>query len=143
MRGIFFDRPHVIERARPKIQAAGLIDRSELVAGSFFENVPGGADAYFMRHIIHDWSDEPALQILKNIRQQVPPQGRLLIVEMIVPEGNDPSVAKAFDITMMLFPDGVERTEKEFGRLLKAAGFELSGITPTASVVSVIEAKPL
>jgi O-methyltransferase domain/Dimerisation domain len=143
MRGIFFDRPHVIERARRAIQAEGLSDRSEILAGSFFEGVPGGADAYFMRHIIHDWSDEPALQILRNIRQKMPPQGRLLIVEMIVPEGNDPSIAKGFDITMMLFPDGLERTEKEYRRLLEKGGFELSGITPTASSVSVIEAKPL
>jgi hypothetical protein len=95
-----------------------------------------------MRHIIHDWPDEASLQIFRNIHRVIPPNGRLLIVETIVPEGNDPSIAKTFDMMMMLLPpEGLERTEDEYRNLLKSGGFEISGITPTASPVSVIEAR--
>jgi hypothetical protein len=144
LRGLFFDQPHVIERTRTNIHAAGLTDRCELQSGNFFESVPRGADAYFLRHIIHDWPDEASLRIFRNIRSVIPPAGRLLIVEMIVPEGNDPSLAKNFDMLMMLLPpDGVERTENEYRDLLRNGGFEISKITPTASPVSVIEARPV
>ena len=144
LRGLFFDLPHVIERARAGIATAGLTDRCELVTGNFFETAPSGADAYFMRHIIHDWNDEASLRIIRNIRTVIPSNGRLLIVEAVIPEGNDPSPAKNFDILMMLYPpDGLERTEDEYRKLLRAGGFEISGITPTASPVSVIEARPV
>jgi SAM-dependent methyltransferase len=144
LRGLFFDQSHVVERARAGIEAAGLGDRYQLQIGSFFDSVPVGADAYMMRHIIHDWNDENSLRILRNIRSVIPQKGRLLLVEMVVPEGNDPSIAKNFDIVMMMFPeDGVERTEGEYRTLLKSAGFELSGITPTPSPVSVIEGRPI
>ena len=144
LRGVFFDQAHVMERTRINIQTAGLGDRCEIHSGSFFESIPAGADAYFMRHIIHDWPDDASVQIIRNIRRVIPADGRLLIVETIVPEGNDPSPAKAFDITMMLFPpQGLERTEKEYRKLLGTAGFAVSKITPTKSPVSVIEARPV
>ena len=69
MRGILFDMPGVVERAKANIQAAGLADRCQVIGGSFFESVPAGADAYLMRHIIHDWDDEKATKILRNIHQ--------------------------------------------------------------------------
>jgi SAM-dependent methyltransferase len=144
LRGLFFDLPHVIERMRPNIGAAGIAERCELVSGNFFESVPRGADAYLMRHIIHDWPDKRSLQIFSNIRRVIPPAGRLLIVEMIVPAGNEASTAKNFDMVMMLFPpEGLERTEHEYRTLLKAGGFEVSRVTPTASPVSVVEARPV
>jgi SAM-dependent methyltransferase len=144
LRGLFFDQGYVMERTRSNIQAAGLGDRAEVQSGSFFESVPDGADAYFMRHIIHDWPDDASVQIIRNVRRVIPADGRLLIVETIVPEGNDPSPAKAFDITMMLFPPhGLERTEEEYRKLLGSAGFAVSKITPTKSPVSVIEARPV
>ena len=143
LRGLFFDQSHVMERARPSIQASGLADRYQLHSGSFFEAVPRGAEAYLLRHIIHDWNDEDSVRILRNIRAVIPERGRLLLVEMVIPEGNDPAIAKGFDIVMMLFPpNGLERTAAEYGELLKSAGFELSRIMPTASPVSVIEALP-
>jgi hypothetical protein len=126
------------------MRASSLADRCEFLSGSFFESVPAGADAYFMRHIIHDWPDDVSLKILRNIRRVIPPSGRLLIVETIIPDGNDPAHAKMFDVMMMLFPpDGLERTEAEYRALLKDSGFAISYITPTASPVSVIDARPV
>jgi len=143
LRGVFFDLAHVIERTRATMRASGLADRCEFLSGSFFESVPAGADAYFMRHIIHDWPDDVSLKILRNLRRVIPPSGRLLVVETIVPDGNDPAHAKMFDMIMMLFPpDGLERTEAEYRALLKEGGFAVSHITPTASPVSVIDARP-
>ena len=142
MKGMLFDLGHVTGRAQEFIQAGGLSDRCSILEGSFFESIPGGADAYIFRHIIHDWTDEQCVQILNHCRQVIPSNGRLLIVEAVVPEGNQPSLAKDFDMTMLTFPGGIERTEMEYGSLLEQAGFRLTSFTPTASPVSVIEGIP-
>src|SRR5262245_26691991 len=143
LRGICFDLPHVIERTTGNLKAAGLDGRCALQSGSFFEAVPAGADAYTMRHILHDWSDELCVKILSNIRRVIPASGRLLIVESVIPEGNDPSPGKLLDMIMMLVPDGLERTEAQFQRIFADAGFRLASVTPTHSAVSVIEARPI
>jgi len=142
MRGILFDLGHVVGRAQTNLRAAGLAERCEVIEGSFFETVPAGADAYLFRHIIHDWTDEQSLQILGHCRRAIPSDGRLLLVECVVPAGNDPSASKDFDITMMTFPGGMERTEPEFKALLDQAGFALTSVTPTSTMVSVVEARP-
>ena len=142
MKGILFDLGHVIGRARDNVQANGLSDRCTVIEGSFFESIPGGADAYVFRHIIHDWTDEQSVQILSHCRSVIPNNGRLLLVEAVVPTGNDPSLAKDFDMAMMTLPGGIERTAEEYEQLLAQAGFQLSSITPTPSTVSVIEGKP-
>lgn len=142
MRGMLFDLGHVVARARERLKQHRLSDRCELIEGSFFDTVPPGADAYLFRHIIHDWTDEQCGRILGHCRRAMPSGGRLLIVECIVPEGNQRSIAKDFDMTMMTFPGGMERTEAEFRALLKQAGFALSSVTPTSSMVSVVEGKP-
>jgi hypothetical protein len=139
MRGILFDLPHVIERAKAPIAAAGLADRCQLVPGSFFDAVPAGADAYFMRHIIHDWEDEKSLTILRNCHRAMPAHGRLLVVESVIPPGNEPFAGKFLDLVMLLIPGGKERTEDEYRTLFQQAGFDFSKIVPTGSEVSVIE----
>jgi hypothetical protein len=111
-------------------------------AGSFFDAIPAGADTYSMRHILHDWTDDLCVKILANIRKVMPAGGRLLIIEAVVPEGNDLSMSKLFDMFMMIFPDGTERTEAEYRDLLSAGGFALHSVTMTASPVSVIDARP-
>jgi hypothetical protein len=143
MKAILFDQAHVLERTRPHVQSAGLADRCTFVTGNFFESVPAGADAYTMRHILHDWQDDQCVQILNNIRKVIPASGRLFIVETVVPDGNDPSPSKLFDMIMMALPDGLERSEAQFQSIFKASGFELTGITPTQSPVSVVEARPV
>jgi hypothetical protein len=117
--------------------------RCSVIAGNVFESVPSGADTYLLRHIIHDWTDEQSVQILNNCRKVIPNNGRLLIIEAVVPSGNEPSLAKDFDMVMLTFPGGIERTEEEYRFLLERAGFQLHSITPTASVVSVVEGKPI
>jgi hypothetical protein len=139
MRGILFDLPHVVERARPNIEAAELSDRCQLVSGDFFESVPSGADAYVMRHIIHDWEDEKSLTILSNCHAVMSPGHKLLLVESVIPPGNDPFMGKFLDLTMMLIPGGKERTEEEYRELYNKAGFDFVGIVPTSTEVSVVE----
>lgn len=139
MQGILYDLPGVIERAKKSIESAGLADRCRTLSGSFFESVPPGADAYLMRHIIHDWDDGQSLQILRNVHRAMGPQGKLLLVEGVVPPGNDPSFTKLLDLNMLVIPGGKERTEAEYRALYDNAGFRLTRIVPTASEVSVIE----
>jgi hypothetical protein len=139
MRGILYDMPQVTERARANLQAAGLADRCQVIGGSFFESVPRGADAYLMRHIIHDWDDEEATKILGNVHRAMGDGGRLLVVEGVVAPGNEPSFTKLLDLTMLTIPGGKERTEDEFRKLFESGGFRLSRIVPTKGEVSVIE----
>ena len=141
MRGMLCDLPGVLERAKPLIEADGLADRLQTHPTNFFEAVPAGADAYLMRHIIHDWTDEQSLQILGNVRKVLKPEGRLLVVESIIPPGNDPNFGKLLDLNMLVIPGGKERTEAEYRELYANAGFELTRITPTAGDVSVIEGR--
>ena len=139
MQGILFDLPHVVERALPNIESAGLSDRCQLVDGDFFQSVPSGADAYIMRHIIHDWNDVKSLTILRNCHAVMSPGSKLLLVESVIPPGNDPFMGKFLDLTMMLIPGGKERTEGEYRTLYDKAGFDLVRIVPTSTEVSVVE----
>jgi hypothetical protein len=139
LKGLLFDMPQVIAGAQAYVEAEGVARALELASGDFFESVPAGADAYLMKHIIHDWDDARALSILRNCHRAMPDDGRLLLVEMVVPAGNEPHLSKIQDLEMMLSPGGLERTEDEYRALFAAAGFELTRIIPTASPMSVIE----
>ncbi|HEX4145399.1 MAG TPA: methyltransferase [Pirellulales bacterium] len=143
MRGMLYDLPGVTERAKSNLQAAGLADRCQVIGGSFFESIPTGADAYLMRHIIHDWEDEKATTILRNVHRAIGSEGRLLVVEGVIPPGNGPCFGKLLDLTMLTIPGGQERTEEEYRTLFKAGGFQLTRIVPTQAEVSVIEGKKL
>jgi hypothetical protein len=142
MRGILFDLGHVVGRASATLKSLGVADRCQVIEGSFFEGIPAGADAYLFRHIIHDWTDEQSVDILSRCRKVMPDDGRLLLVECVVPVGNEASIAKDFDMTMMIFPGGMERTAVEFDALLARAGFALTSVTPTSTMVSVVEGRP-
>jgi hypothetical protein len=142
MRGVLFDLPHVVERAGANLRAAGLADRCEAVAGSFFDSVPVKADAYVLRHIIHDWDDAKSAQILRNIRQSMPEGSKLLVIEHVLPPGDVPSFGKLLDLNMLVMPGGVERTEDEFRQLYESAGFRLTRVVPTDGDLSVVEGVP-
>jgi hypothetical protein len=139
--GVLFDRPEVIEGAGPTLVGAGVADRVERVAGSFFESVPSGGDVYLVKHILHDWSDDECVAILRRVREAMAPDGRVVVVEMLITDGGPPSPAPLLDLNMLVMLTGKERTAAEFGALFAKAGLALSGVTPTHSPVAVIEAK--
>jgi hypothetical protein len=137
--GILFDTPPVVEGAAALLEREGVAGRVERVAGDFFASVPR-ADAYIMKHIIHDWDDERAALILKNINAAMGPEGKILIVESVVPAGNEPHYSKLLDLEMLTSPGGVERTAEEYAALLAEAGLRLTRVIPTRSPFSIVEA---
>lgn len=143
LKGVLYDLPHVVRDAPALLKARGVESRVTIEPGSFFERVPPGGDAYVMSHIIHDWNEEQCLTILGHCRRAIAPNGRLLIVETVLPEGDTPHQGKLQDLVMLVFPGGQERTEAEYRELLAKAGFRLSRVVPTASVVSIVEAVPV
>ena len=139
MKGIVADIPSVIQKTREMIQARGIEDRCQAVECDFFKKVPSGSDAYLMSNILHDWSDEQCRIILTNCKHAMKKESRILLVEMIVPPGNEPSVAKLLDLEMFVMTGGRERTEAEFKDLFEASGFKLSRIIPTEENICIIE----
>ena len=142
-KGVLFDAPVVIEGARQKLESAGVADRCETVPGDFFQAVPAGGDAYVMKWIIHDWEDEKAIKILKNCREHMQPNNRLIVVDCVVPENDEPDFSKTFDLNMMVMTGGKERTAAEFRELLAAAGFKLLRVIPTDVPTCIVEAQPI
>jgi hypothetical protein len=139
-RGVLFDLPHVVTDAPPLIRAHGLSDRISIESGSFWEAVPGGHDAYILSHVIHDWDEGQCQTILGNCRRAMGPRSRLLIVEMVLPDGDAPHPGKMLDMMMLVGPGGQERTAGEYATLLSRANFRLTRVVPTNSAVSVVEA---
>lgn len=142
MKGILFDLQHVVAGAGAYLQSMSVFDRCTILAGDFFTNVPAGADTYIMKNIIHDWPDDKAIPILKNTRAALQQRkgGRLLLLELVIPPGNEPHLSKLADIEMLALAGGRERTEEEYRSLLQAGGFRLIRIVPTKSAQSIIEA---
>ena len=140
MHGVVADTPPVVRQAEATIRARGIEDRCTVIECDFFRTVPSGSDAYLMSHILHDWPDDRCRALLENCHKAMKPGSKLLIVEMIVPPGNEPSVAKLLDIEMLVTTGGRERTVAEFQGLLKASCFELARVVPTNESISVIEA---
>ena len=142
-RGIVFDAPQVVAGAHEPIKAAGLADRCRAEGGDFFKAVPAGGDLYVLKHIIHDWNDAKATQILTCVRAAIPATGKLLLMELVVPPGFPPHFAHVLDLEMMVVCDGKERTEPEYRELLAGAGFKLARVAPTEGPHSLIEAVPV
>jgi hypothetical protein len=144
--GIVFDQPATAAKAREKILAAGLASRCQAVGGNFFTAVPEGADAYVLKHVIHDWEDEKAIAILRNCRRAMAGDGTLLILEGVYPPRVDRSLesrgAAMNDVNMLVCTGGRQRSEAEFRALYEAAGLSLTRIVPTAARLSVIEGVP-
>jgi hypothetical protein len=139
VRGVLFDQEHVVSGAAPQIAARGLGARCRTAGGDFFAAVPA-ADNYVLKHIIHDWDDARAEKILKNCAAAMTGNGKVLLIEAVVPAGNDPHYAKVLDLEMLAFPGGRERTEAEFAELLARAGLRLQRVVPTQSPMCIVEA---
>jgi hypothetical protein len=137
-RGILFDLPEVASEAVPHV-------RAERAAGSFFESVPPGADAYLLKTVIHDWPEPQARAILGNIRKVIQPGARLVLVEGVIPD-SPASVAGSplvwTDLHMLALVGGAERTAGEFSELFGKSGFELQEIVPTKSPYSILIGQP-
>jgi hypothetical protein len=145
LRGMVFELPRVAERARTHLAAAGLAGRCEVVEGDCFAAVPPGGDAYLLKHVIHDWNDERAAAILRNVHRAMPSHARLLLIEGIYPPRVDNSIrcqgAARNDVNMLVCTGGRQRSEAEFHSLFAATGFALARILPTRSTSFVIEAE--
>ena len=142
LRGILMDQPQVVANVTP-LEAAGIADRCEVVAGDMLQGVPGGVDAYLIKRVLMIWGDEPAVQVLRHCAKTLPEGGKVLVVEMVMPTSNDPSPARTFDLLMLLGNVGGRvRTEAEFRDLFAAAGLRLDRVIPTASPNSILEGVP-
>jgi hypothetical protein len=130
VRGVLFDQPHVVSAASEVLERAGVGDRCDIVSGDFFERVPGGADAYLMKSILHDWEDDEAARIVRTIRSASSPASRLLVVERIVGPPNEGLQSKIYDLQMLVGPGGRERTIGEWQDLYRAGGYVVSDIRP-------------
>jgi hypothetical protein len=138
LRGTLYEIPQVIEGAKSG-PLKPVLDRCTLVSGDMFTSVPPSADAYIMKHVIHDWPDDKSLKILKACRQSVNPGGKVLVVDCVIQPGNDFDFGKFLDLEMLIFPGGLERSESQFRDLFAAAGWRLNRIVPTPAGASIVE----
>ena len=131
----------MVAGAGPLLAAHGLTARIETAGGDFLDGVPAGADAYLMKHIIHDWDDEHSKRILSHCRHAMAPGGKVLIAEIVVSDRPEAAFSKILDLEMLaMTTGGRERTEHEFAALLQASGLRMTRIVPTHSAVSIVEA---
>ncbi|MEV1240189.1 methyltransferase [Nonomuraea sp. NPDC050022] len=144
MRGILFDLDQVVARARDLLATEGLADRYEVVAGDFFASVPAGADAYLLASILHNWDDGDALRILRNVRRAMNPGGRVLVLEVALPDDEAPHLGKDLDLRMLaIFNGGLERSREEYATLFEQAGLELAEVVELGAGASLLEARPV
>ncbi len=142
MNGILFDLPHVVEGAAPRLEAAGVAGRCEVLGGSFFDSLPEGGDAYLLKHVLHDWDDARCKQILANCRRTMAQDARLLVLEVLLAPGNEPDYGKALDVNMLVLTGGRERGEAEYRALFEASGFTLARVVRTRGELSLIGGLP-
>lgn len=142
-KGVLF-APGSVEDAQALLEQNGVADRCTIEPGSFLDsNIPTGGDAYILKHIVHDWPEAQALDILRNVRAAMGPKGKLLLMEFVLPEGNAPHSGKLVDLWLMLLVGGKERTAAQYTALLAGAGFRLTGVTETAAGLAIVEAEPV
>jgi hypothetical protein len=143
VRGVLFDLPHVVARAAPVLDAAGVTGRCDVVAGDFFAGVPECGDAYVLKGILHDWDNATATAILRSCRRAIAPGGALLVIERLIAPSNEGADAKFSDLNMLVLPGGRERTCQDFEALFIASGFRLMDVVATATRMSVLRAEPV
>jgi hypothetical protein len=139
LHGIVVDLPEVVGRAETAARELGLSDRSTAFPANFFEFVPP-ADLYLLKHVLHDWSDDEAVSILKRCRESIRPGGRVAVIEMLLGKMGEPPLGPLMDLNMMVLATGRERTLDEYRGLVERAGFRFSKVTPIRPPMAVIEA---
>jgi hypothetical protein len=140
-KGILYDLPRVVATAPSVLRENNVAGRVQIAEGSFFDSVPTGGDAYLLKNVVHDWADEKALQILRNVRAAAGPRTTVLLVEMVVRESGRDCPENWVDLEMLLNLGSRERTAEEYRKLLGQAGFRMTRVVPTASPLSVVEAR--
>jgi predicted transcriptional regulator len=140
LNGVLFDQPSVIAGARNSrhVTVKGIAERCTLESGSFFGSVPAGADAYIMKYILHDWDDELAVKILSNCRAAMNKNGRVLVVDSVIPPGHEPGYVKLLDIEMLII-GGRERTKADFADIFRKSRLKLTRVLATKSPLSIVE----
>ena len=139
-RGVLFDLPQVVAGAPALLRKHHAHDRVRIVEGSFFERIPDDGDAYVLKHVIHDWPDDDAVHILRNVRAATDTGRRLLLVELVIPNHDREFLGKWLDLEMLIGVAARERTATEYGQLLNRAGFQMTRVVETASPFSIVEA---
>jgi hypothetical protein len=139
-RGVLFDLPQVVAGAPAVLRDHHAHDRVRIVEGSFFERVPDDGDAYVLKHVIHDWPDDDAVHILRNVRTAAGTGKRILLVELVIPKHDRDFLGKWMDLEMLIGAAARERSATEYGRLLNHAGFQMNRVVETASPFSIVEA---
>jgi hypothetical protein len=143
MRGIVFDQAHVVDKAPPVLARARVENRCWIVAGSFFDRLPGPADGYLLKTILHDWNDQQALAILRAVRRAIPANGRLLVIEALLSPGNGYDIGKLLDLNSFVLAGGLDRTEEDFALLLNASNFQLERVVRTTNALALMIAAPV
>lgn len=147
MRGILYDLPHAVANAQETLRNANVQDRCEVIAGSFFESVPSGADAYVMKRVLWGHPDEAALRVLRNIRGAMDERSRLVVIEPVLEGaaatdmGWSAAIGALHDVRLFLFGQGRARTREQIEGLLSKANLRLLRVAP-ALVTTVVEAAP-
>ena len=139
LRGVLFDQPHVVEGATPTLEAAGVAERCVRVGGDFFTPPLPTGDLYLLRQVIHDWDDVRSSSILRHCAQAMTHNGKVLVIEALIPPGNDPSPVKLLDLQMLVMTGGRQRTEEEYRQLYATVGLRLLRILPTNTQFSIVE----
>jgi C-methyltransferase len=140
--GVLYDLPDVVVGAPVLLRQRGIEERVRVEEGSFFDKVPAGGDAYILKNVIHDWSDEQAAAILDNVRAAAHDGAAVLLIELVIPEHNRDFLGKWSDLEMLLQVAGRERTEARYRDLLQQSGFRMTRVVQTATPFSVVEATP-
>ncbi|WP_084478164.1 methyltransferase [Nocardia jejuensis] len=139
--GVLYDLPAVVDGAQVRMESLGLAERCTVQPGSFFESVPAGGDAYILKHIIHDWNDADSVRILRNICQAMSAESRLILIEIVLPEGNTPHLGLLTDLNLLALFGGKERTEQQYRDLFTEAGLTIERVLPTGGPAGIIEAR--
>ncbi|WP_327022926.1 methyltransferase [Micromonospora sp. NBC_01739] len=146
VQGLLYDTAEGLAQADTTLAGAGVAERCTLATGDFFASVPAGAEAYLLKSILHDWDDERAAVILRHVRAVIPPHGRLLIVDAVLPDLVDAQrspLGHLGDLNMLVQLSGRERTRSDFAALCQATGFRLTSVTGLAPArFSLVEAVP-
>jgi hypothetical protein len=141
--GAVFDVPELAADVRRN----GHGDRFDMIGGNFFESLPGGYDVHLLKWILHDWDDDACRAVLESCRAALPADGRLLVIEQLLPDAvpADGALhgAVAMDLVMLVnFVDARERHLREYEELLGSTGYTLHEVVPLPSGFSILDCRP-